>query len=191
MATKHSTTKTVACDTLPLGKVVRYNRENKDFDFYFDQQYLGSRTTEHDARECLNEYVYDLERSGAMYTATALDSGNNLDACAVELAATLVEPPSAPVTPLALTVEPIYRESNGDLTGTPTDTVAYLDYRTSIGKDKVIVSVAVDNNEEPEILLFGRDGVSLSRFLAAVETVQRILETVAAAQEQRPMLRAA
>ena len=55
-ATKHSTPE------LPMGKVVRYNKENGDFDFFFNREYLGSRQHESDARECLNEYVYDLER---------------------------------------------------------------------------------------------------------------------------------
>ena len=98
MAKRNSTTKTVAVEQLPLGKVVRYNRENSDFDFYFDRQYLGSRTTEHDARECLNEYVYDLERSGAMYTATQLDAGSSVEEIAADVE-------SAPIAP-AVTVQP-------------------------------------------------------------------------------------
>lgn len=54
--------KTHSTPELPMGKVVRYNKENGDFDFFFNREYLGSRAERRDAEECLNEYVYDFER---------------------------------------------------------------------------------------------------------------------------------
>lgn len=143
--------KTHSTPEIPMGKHIAFNRDSKDFDFFYDRQYLGSRAERRDAEECLNEYVYDLQRGYITPTCE----------------------PDAEVLPLA--TEPIYREANGDLTAVPTSVVAYLDYRAKAGTDKVIVSVAIDSDEEPEVLLFGRDGVSLSRFLAAVDLVRRIL----------------
>ncbi len=59
MATKaHSTTATGR--SIPMGKHVAYNRETKDFDCYYDGQYLGSRATMQDAEAHVDGYVYDL-----------------------------------------------------------------------------------------------------------------------------------
>lgn len=76
MATKaHSTTKSAPSNIPAEGKYTCYNRETMDYDGYFDGRYLGSRDNMNAARDLVNEYVYDLERSGELFTATELDSG--------------------------------------------------------------------------------------------------------------------
>jgi hypothetical protein len=75
MAKRNSTT-LIAPSSIPSeGKYTCYNRETMDYDGFFNGQYLGSRENMNAARDMVNEYVYDLERGGEMYTAEQLDGG--------------------------------------------------------------------------------------------------------------------
>ncbi len=54
---------------MPMGKVVRYNGETKDYAMYLDRQYLGSRAKQHDAEKALNEHVHNLLTHNGMRKA--------------------------------------------------------------------------------------------------------------------------
>ena len=87
MATTHSTT--APSDIPSDGKHTRYNRETMDHDAFYDGRYLGSRETAQQARDLVNEYVYDLEQSGAMHTATELDGDSEPDESIIIMCGTL------------------------------------------------------------------------------------------------------
>ena len=144
--------KTKTAPAIPQdGKHIRYDRETGDYMCFLNGEFIGYAPNYSDGETlCENTYYAQLSHTSAPAQEPAPEA-------------------------LAIEVEPIYRAANGDLTDRPTDQVAYLDYRAMAGADLVIVSVSVDSDEEPDVLLFGRDGVPLSRFLASVAVVQRLL----------------
>ena len=100
-----------------IEKEIRYNRANKDYDCFVAGRYVGSRSSHSDGETLCNEVAYDLISSGACYTATELDGGSDPAEMAAELPDSFVIPePIAPASPV--TVEPMYRQSDGDITET-------------------------------------------------------------------------
>lgn len=63
--------------------------------------------------------------------------------------------------------------------------MAYLDYRASTPHDQIILSFCVDaehGREEPKVLLFGHAEIPLSRALATIAELQRMLAEPAIAE---------
>lgn len=81
---RNHTTLQAPSDIPSTGKYTRYNRETMDYDAFFGGQYLGSRDSMDAARDLVNEHVYDLEQSGMLYTATALDADASIEEIAAD-----------------------------------------------------------------------------------------------------------
>jgi hypothetical protein len=161
-------------------KRIAYNRTTRDYDCYVDGRYVGSRPTYSDGETLCNEVAYDLITSGALYTATQLDGGSAPEAMAADSPIAHDSAPTDPTDALwtpdaVITVEPLYRTPNDDLTKTPTDRLAYLDYCAQAGDDRVTLSCPVDAQESPRVLLFGREEVPLDRVLASIAVLQQLL----------------
>lgn len=74
---------------LPMGKHVQHNADTDQYDLYYNRQLLGSRANERDAKNALDERVYDLERSGMMYTAAMLDADSSVEEIATDTVVTV------------------------------------------------------------------------------------------------------
>jgi hypothetical protein len=57
-------------------KEIRYSRITRDFDLYIDGQYVGSRSSYHEAEVALDEIILDKLTHGDHLTATQLDGGD-------------------------------------------------------------------------------------------------------------------
>ena len=173
MAKRYSTTKVAPSDIPSTGKYTRYNRETMDYDAFFDGQYLGSRESMDEVRDLVNEHVYDLERSGMMYTATELDGGSSVE----EIAA---DTESAPIPPGegAVAVEYLYYDATHplrDLTEEARGPLAYTTYVCGCGDEKADIAFKMDGSAGPEISLFNDDPRPLATVLAAVANLQMLL----------------
>lgn len=157
-ATRNST-------TIPQdGKCIRYDRETKDYACYLDGRLIGYAANYSAGETLCNDTYY------AQLTHTSAP------------APVAPAPEAAPVeadalwTPDAvITVEPLYRAPNGDLTATPTDRLVYIDYCAQAGDDSVTLSCRVDQQEAPSVLLFGNEEVPLDRVLASIAVLQQLL----------------
>lgn len=54
-------------------KRITYVRESREYDAYFDGQYIGSYRNHHDAEVALDQYALELAIEGLSYTARELD----------------------------------------------------------------------------------------------------------------------
>lgn len=166
MANRNSTTKTAPSSIPSEGKYTCHNRETMDYDGYFNGQYLGSRENMNAARDLVNEYVYDLERSGDMYTAEQLDGGASVEAIAADAPADferrreifrlfdqalgLTDEPEIEVTHL-------YRDASkgNDLTDQPVGPIAYTDYTLGSDATRALISIDIEGDELHEIIMQG------------------------------------
>ena len=173
MAKRYSTTKVAPSDIPSSGKYTRYNRETMDYDAFFDGQYLGSRESMDEVRDLVNEHVYDLERSGMMYTATQLDAGSSVEEIAADVESAPI-PPSAP----AVAVEYLYYDATHplrDLTEEARGPLAYTTYVCGCGDEQADIAFKMDGSAGPEISLFNDDPRPLATVLAAVANLQMLL----------------
>lgn len=161
MAKRNSTTRIAPSDIPTEGKYTRYNRETMDYDGFFNGQYLGSRENMNAARDMVNEYVYDLERSGGMFTATELDGGASED---------------------EIEVTHLYHDPNqgNDITDKPVGPLACVDYAYG---DTFISFDAEDGGTQ--VSLFGNDPIDLDRLERTLDNLLVLLADprVAAARE--------
>ncbi len=63
---------------------IQYSRADRDYSITVDGQYIGSAANQHEAEEKALAYIYDLETSGALYTATQLDGGSSVEEIAAD-----------------------------------------------------------------------------------------------------------
>ena len=168
--------KTHSTPEIPMGKHIAFNRDSKDFDFFYDRQYLGSRAERRDAEECLNEYAYDLAR-GYITPACAQDADPIPfpETVAVNVAPAQVDEPVA-----AIKVTPVYRQANGDLSWEAGVEVVGFDYTIGEGLTKVLIGVGGGVREGIELII---GGSALNQRLSEVITladVRRLRDNLSA-----------
>lgn len=168
MAKRNSTTPAAPSSIPSEGKYTCYNRETMDYDGYFNGQYLGSRENMNAARDLVNEYVYDLERSGELYTAEQLDGGADVEAIAAD----------------QITVTPIYRDpESGDLTEEPAGAPVLYDFTIGTDLTKVMLGTFGGEKRGVDLIIGGtciNDYLHQVITLADVRTLRDNLDTLLA-----------